>query len=210
MTASAGIFGLTFLIAVSWTSSGVDAGTISAAGQQGMQAAADSRRSMAAFTAPAGPLGSLHLAPGLSSVCPAARSTLPAAPSRQHGGIATLVAQYRGRGSGGGGRGRGRGARQMPIAPRGPPMNSEIPFSEMRVVVANPDGKDEMLGVLTKEQALAEADERVRPAPSHFHVNTARPSGHGTRPNAGFWCISNGSCCGMASPLGICMPALTF
>jgi len=39
-------------------------------------------------------------------------------------------------------------------------MNSEIPFPEMRVVVANPDGKDEMLGVLSREQALQEADDR--------------------------------------------------
>jgi hypothetical protein len=40
-------------------------------------------------------------------------------------------------------------------------MNNEIPFNEMRVVVANPDGKDTMLGVLTKDEALREADERV-------------------------------------------------
>jgi len=43
---------------------------------------------------------------------------------------------------------------------KGPPMNSDINFPEMRVVVANPDGKDEMLGVLTREEALAAADER--------------------------------------------------
>jgi len=48
----------------------------------------------------------------------------------------------------------------MPVAPKGPPMDNDIQFSEMRVVVANPDGKDEMLGVMTKEEALAAADER--------------------------------------------------
>jgi hypothetical protein len=81
---------------------------------------------------------------------------------RSKGFLVGLVAQYRGRG-GGGGRGRGR----FVVAPvqKGPPMNNEIPFSEMRVVVANADGKDTMLGVLSKEEALREADERVSSIP---------------------------------------------
>jgi translation initiation factor IF-3 len=38
-------------------------------------------------------------------------------------------------------------------------MNEFIPFPEMRVVVANPDGKDTMLGVMSKEEALARAED---------------------------------------------------
>jgi len=38
-------------------------------------------------------------------------------------------------------------------------MNDKIPFPEMRVVVANPDGKDDMLGVMNKEEALARAED---------------------------------------------------
>ena len=37
--------------------------------------------------------------------------------------------------------------------------NAQIPFPEMRVVVANADGKDEMLGVMSKEEALARAED---------------------------------------------------
>ena len=77
------------------------------------------------------------------------------------GGVRTLVSQYRGRGGGGGGgrgRGRGRGDRRPPVQ-KGPPMNEFISFPEMRVVVANPDGKDTMLGVMSKEEALARAED---------------------------------------------------
>lgn len=38
-------------------------------------------------------------------------------------------------------------------------MNEKIPFPEMRVVVANPDGKDDMLGVMSKDEALARAED---------------------------------------------------
>jgi len=38
-------------------------------------------------------------------------------------------------------------------------MNDKIPFPEMRVVVANPDGKDDMLGVMSKDEALARAED---------------------------------------------------
>jgi len=79
------------------------------------------------------------------------------------GGVQTLVSQYRGRG-GGGGRGRGRGDRRPPVN-KGPPMNERIPFPEMRVVVANPDGKDDMLGVMSKEEALARAEDLVGSLP---------------------------------------------
>jgi len=80
------------------------------------------------------------------------------------GGVQTLVSQYRGRGRGGGGRGRGRGDRRPPVS-QGPPMNERIPFPEMRVVVANPDGKDDMLGVMSKEEALARAEDLVGSLP---------------------------------------------
>lgn len=42
---------------------------------------------------------------------------------------------------------------------KGPPMNDKIPFPEMRVVVANADGKDDMLGVMSKDEALARAED---------------------------------------------------
>ena len=67
-------------------------------------------------------------------------------------GVRTIVSQYRGRG-------RGRGQLRRPPQNTGPPMNDKIPFPEMRVVVANPDGKDDMLGVMNKEEALARAED---------------------------------------------------
>jgi translation initiation factor IF-3 len=70
----------------------------------------------------------------------------------QQDGVRTIVSQYRGRG-------RGRGQLRRPPQNTGPPMNDKIPFPEMRVVVANPDGKDEMLGVMNKEEALARAED---------------------------------------------------
>lgn len=77
--------------------------------------------------------------------------------------LSTIVAQWRG-GSGGGGGAR-RGGRQDPRkfdnTPKGPPMNTAITFPSVRVVASNPDGKDEMLGVLTRDEALAIAAERV-------------------------------------------------
>lgn len=39
-------------------------------------------------------------------------------------------------------------------------MNAAITFASVRVVVSNPDGKDDMLGVLTRDEALAMAAER--------------------------------------------------
>jgi hypothetical protein len=78
--------------------------------------------------------------------------------------LSTIVAQWRG-GSGGGGGGARRGGRQDPRkfdnTPKGPPMNAAITFASVRVVVSNPDGKDDMLGVLTRDEALAMAAERV-------------------------------------------------
>ena len=49
---------------------------------------------------------------------------------------------------------------------KGPPMNDKIPFPEMRVVVANADGKDDMLGVMSKDEALARAEDLVPCAPA--------------------------------------------
>ena len=76
-------------------------------------------------------------------------------------GVLTLVSQYRGRGRGGGGR------MQRPVTPqnKGPPMNDRIPFPEMRVVVANSNGKDDMLGVMSKDEALARAEDLVQGLP---------------------------------------------
>ncbi len=77
--------------------------------------------------------------------------------------LSTIVAQWRG-GTGGGGGAR-RGGRQDPrkfdTTPKGPPMNTAITFPSVRVVASSPDGKDEMLGVLTRDEALAIAAERV-------------------------------------------------
>jgi hypothetical protein len=81
--------------------------------------------------------------------------------------LSTIVAQWRG-GTGGGGGAR-RGGRQDPRkfdAPKGPPMNTAITFPSVRVVASSPDGKDEMLGVLTRDEALAIAAERVCFPPS--------------------------------------------
>ena len=54
---------------------------------------------------------------------------------------------------------------QRPVTPqnKGPPMNDRIPFPEMRVVVANSNGKDDMLGVMSKDEALARAEDLVQP-----------------------------------------------
>jgi translation initiation factor IF-3 len=49
-------------------------------------------------------------------------------------------------------------------------MNEEIQFPEVRVVLANPDGKDDMLGVMSRDEAIARAEDEgqdlvlVRPA----------------------------------------------
>lgn len=40
-----------------------------------------------------------------------------------------------------------------------PPMNSEIKYDSLRVVTQNPKGKDEPIGVMTKDEALAKAKE---------------------------------------------------
>ena len=56
---------------------------------------------------------------------------------------------------------------QRPVTPqnKGPPMNDRIPFPEMRVVVANSNGKDDMLGVMSKDEALARAEDLVQGLP---------------------------------------------
>ena len=104
-----------------------------------------------------------------SSFAPASLTLRPASCGPQPGicvgrtpsahGVLTLVSQYRGRGRGGGGR------MQRPVTPqnKGPPMNDRIPFPEMRVVVANSNGKDDMLGVMSKDEALARAEDLVQP-----------------------------------------------
>ena len=66
------------------------------------------------------------------------------------GGVRTIVSVFRG---------KQRGNLRRPVQNKGPPMNDKITFPEMRVVVANPDGKDEMLGVMSREEALARAED---------------------------------------------------
>ena len=74
----------------------------------------------------------------------------------------TIVSQWRGGSSGGMRRGNpgGRDLRRD-IGPKGPPMNSAITAPSVRVVVSGPDGKDEMLGIMSRDEALTIAEERV-------------------------------------------------
>jgi translation initiation factor IF-3 len=75
----------------------------------------------------------------------------------------TILSQWRG-GSGGGVRRGGAGGRdsRRDIAPKGPPMNKAITAPSVRVVASGPDGKDEMLGIMSREEALSIAEDRVR------------------------------------------------
>ena len=57
------------------------------------------------------------------------------------------------------GRGRGRYGQQAPVRDT-TPINGAIPFDEMRVMLDAGGGMDEMLGVMTKDEALAAARER--------------------------------------------------
>ena len=57
------------------------------------------------------------------------------------------------------GRGRGRGQRAPPVIDR-TPINEAIEFDSMRVMVDSGDGGDEMLGIMTRSEALAAAEER--------------------------------------------------
>jgi len=57
------------------------------------------------------------------------------------------------------GRGRGRGPPQ-PVFKDTTPINGAIPYDEMRVMVDAGGGKDELLGIMNKDEALAEARER--------------------------------------------------
>lgn len=56
-------------------------------------------------------------------------------------------------------RGRGRGPPRAPVIDR-TPINENIKFETMRVMVDAGGGNDEMLGIMNKEEALAEARER--------------------------------------------------
>jgi len=58
------------------------------------------------------------------------------------------------------GRGRGRGSWGPPPVQDTTPINGAIQFESMRVMVDVGDGTDEMLGVMTKDEALAAARER--------------------------------------------------
>ena len=54
---------------------------------------------------------------------------------------------------------RGRGNRRPPVKEKKPPMNDEIEARELRVVTPNPKGKDEPLGIMSRDEALAKAQE---------------------------------------------------
>jgi len=56
-------------------------------------------------------------------------------------------------------KGGGRGQRQQVVKIPAPPMNDEIDPIELRVTVPNPPGKDEPLGVMHRDDALAKAKE---------------------------------------------------
>ena len=59
------------------------------------------------------------------------------------------------------GRGRGRGRGYVPEPQKDTtPINGAIPFDEMRVMIDIGGGADEMLGVMSKDEALAAARER--------------------------------------------------
>jgi translation initiation factor IF-3 len=53
--------------------------------------------------------------------------------------------------------GPNRGGRAPPVKEKAPPMNMEIEDRELRVVTPNPKGKDEPLGVMSRDEALAKA-----------------------------------------------------
>merc|ERR1719183_1139912 len=84
------------------------------------------------------------VAPGHHSTCAAPRG------SRQP----AVVCQYRGRG-----RGRGRGW-QPPPKKDTTPINEDIAFEEMRVLVDVPGDSDELLGVMSKADAIEAARSR--------------------------------------------------
>ncbi|KAL3918613.1 MAG: hypothetical protein SGILL_004152 [Bacillariaceae sp.] len=52
-----------------------------------------------------------------------------------------------------------RNSRAPPVIEKKPPMNDEITAPELRVLTPNSQGKDEPLGVLTRNEALAKAKE---------------------------------------------------
>jgi translation initiation factor IF-3 len=56
-------------------------------------------------------------------------------------------------------RGMDRNRRTPPILENRPPMNGDIKANELRVVTPNPKGKDEPLGVMNLQEALAKAKE---------------------------------------------------
>ena len=55
--------------------------------------------------------------------------------------------------------GKRGGTRAPPVKEVRPPMNEEIEDGELRVVTPNPKGKDEPLGIMSRDEALAKAKE---------------------------------------------------
>ena len=58
---------------------------------------------------------------------------------------------------GGGGGGRGRPRAPPVVDPNRPVMNGEITATELRVITPNPKGKDEALGIMSRDEALQRA-----------------------------------------------------
>lgn len=55
--------------------------------------------------------------------------------------------------------GNNNGRRQAPVKENRPPMNDEISAPFMRVTTPNPKGKDDILGIMSRDEALAKAKE---------------------------------------------------
>jgi len=56
-------------------------------------------------------------------------------------------------------KGTGKGSREMPTTEKGPTMNDEITAPQLRVVISNPAGSDESLGIMDLQAALKRAEE---------------------------------------------------
>jgi len=76
-------------------------------------------------------------------------SAFVVSPPNGFGSVTTSLAAMR--------RGGGRRPRGPPVQEKKPPMNQEITAEELRVVTPNPKGKDTILGVMSRTEALAKA-----------------------------------------------------
>jgi len=94
----------------------------------------------------------LLLLPSLCDAWSACLSTGAATRQQQRHNRATAAAMLAGRG-------RGRGQQPAPVKDT-TPINGAIPYDELRVMIDAGGGSDEMLGIMSKDDALAAARER--------------------------------------------------